>query len=386
MALVKHKYRVADGSMQEAKVWYYRFTYNNKTYFGSTRTANKTLAARIEAKKRAEVVKNDQLGELKTLTIRQAFDNYLASLVNKDGWTREPKRYQEIASRFNKFLGEKINNRTGDAMEVFGWDKDRDFHSLTMADFQQMVLARRNEGNQNATILNELSTLSQTIKLNDKLGFAVPSINFSSLKADNQLKPPKGRLRYLSKDEEQRLLAELDPTNIKAGINTEELFAHRQDMRDLTIILLDLGARYGEVASLKWKDIDLDKRVIHLYRPKVRNESVLAMTTRVYEVLKRRKDEIESDVYVFQAKDGGPRKYAPNAFKNACERAGIEGVSIHTLRHTNASRLVQAGVSLAEIQSLLGHSSPTTSLRYAHLVPNQTSAKAVEILNKLNGG
>ena len=87
---------------------------------------------------------------------------------------------------------------------------------------------------------------------------------------------------------------------------------------------------------------------------------------------------------VFQAQDGGPRKYAPNSFKNACERAGIKGVTLHTLRHTNASRLVQAGVSLAEVQSLLGHTSPMTTIRYAHLSPNMASAKAVEILNRLN--
>jgi hypothetical protein len=67
------------------------------------------------------------------------------------------------------------------------------------------------------------------------------------------------------------------------------------------------------------------------------------------------------------------------------KRCGIEGITLHSLRHTFASRVVQAGLSLVEIQSLLGHSSPVTSLRYAHLVPNQATSKAAIILDRLNG-
>jgi integrase len=69
----------------------------------------------------------------------------------------------------------------------------------------------------------------------------------------------------------------------------------------------------------------------------------------------------------------------------ACRRCGIEGITLHSLRHTFASRVVQAGLSLVEIQNLLGHASPITSLRYAHLAPNQAASKAVIVLDKFNG-
>jgi site-specific recombinase XerD len=52
---------------------------------------------------------------------------------------------------------------------------------------------------------------------------------------------------------------------------------------------------------------------------------------------------------------------------------------------TFASRVVQAGLSLVEIQNLLGHASPITSLRYAHLAPNQAASKALMVLDKFNG-
>ena len=68
----------------------------------------------------------------------------------------------------------------------------------------------------------------------------------------------------------------------------------------------------------------------------------------------------------------------------ACKRRGIEGITLHSLRHTFARRVVQAGLTVVEIQNLLGHESPITSLRYAHLAPNQAAFKAVMVLDKFN--
>jgi hypothetical protein len=79
--------------------------------------------------------------------------------------------------------------------------------------------------------------------------------------------------------------------------------------------------------------------------------------------------------------------------KKAIDKAGLNDphvvkdkggkVTIHTLRHTFASRLVQAGVSLAKVSKLLGHSSVTTTEIYAHLAPNEVSEKATKVLNHL---
>jgi site-specific recombinase XerD len=96
---------------------------------------------------------------------------------------------------------------------------------------------------------------------------------------------------------------------------------------------------------------------------------------------------------VFESANGGPRQYTAQGIKKAIERAGLNDldvakekggkVTIHTLRHTFASRLVQAGVSLAKVSKLLGHSSVTTTEIYAHLAPNEVSEEAVEVLNGL---
>ena len=164
----------------------------------------------------------------------------------------------------------------------------------------------------------------------------------------------------------------------------DDIRKDRRDMYDLVVVLLDTGARYNEIASLKWKDVDLRKKEIHLYRPKVRNESILHMTGRVHQVLTRRFNEKSTaQQHVFTAEDGSAGKYAPGPFNSACKRAGIEGITLHSLRHTFASRLAQSGLSLQEIQSLLGHTSIMTTQIYAHLIPNQASSKAVALLEKL---
>jgi site-specific recombinase XerD len=98
---------------------------------------------------------------------------------------------------------------------------------------------------------------------------------------------------------------------------------------------------------------------------------------------------------VFESANGGPRGYTPQSIKKAIDRAGLNDpdvvknkggkITIHTLRHTFASRLVQAGVSLAKVSKLLGHSSVTTTEIYAHLAPNEVSEKATTVLNGLGG-
>ncbi len=73
------------------------------------------------------------------------------------------------------------------------------------------------------------------------------------------------------------------------------------------------------------------------------------------------------------------RKYLYRDIRAIAEKAGIKGMGVHTLRHTFASHLVMAGVDLATVQKLMGHSSITTTMIYAHLAPDHLKA-AVEKL------
>ncbi|MDN7969347.1 site-specific integrase [Burkholderia multivorans] len=163
---------------------------------------------------------------------------------------------------------------------------------------------------------------------------------------------------------------------------------------DITVFLLDTGCRYSEVANIPWSAINIDASTISLYRSKVRNEDVLHMTSRLEAILRRRWEERRTGQrYVFEDRTGNERGYSTKSIKKAIERAGLNDptlvkerggrVTLHTLRHTFASKLVKAGVSLYEVSVLLGHSDPKMTQRYAHLSPNDASRKAVKVIDSL---
>src|SRR5207247_1466297 len=66
-----------------------------------------------------------------------------------------------------------------------------------------------------------------------------------------------------------------------------------------------------------------------------------------------------------------------HAFQTACKKAGITDFRFHDLRHTFASHAMMNGIDIGTLQQLLGHSSPTMTMRYSHLAPEHTM-RAVE--------
>jgi len=118
------------------------------------------------------------------------------------------------------------------------------------------------------------------------------------------------------------------------------------------------------------------------------------MTNRLHEVLVQR-DHFKrvGQIHVFESKAGGARGYATQAIRKAIDRAGLNDpdlirrkggrVTLHTLRHTFASKLVREAVSLFDVSVLLGHSDSKMTQRYAHLAPNMASLRAVDVLNRL---
>ena len=135
--------------------------------------------------------------------------------------------------------------------------------------------------------------------------------------------------------------------------------------------LMFTGARSGEVMTATWGEFDLEKGV--WTKPsahtKQKEEHTVPLSAPALEVLARMKAEApKGATYVFPGR--GPSK--PIAQLRSCwvsvsKKAGLNGVRPHDLRHTYASILASAGVSLPLIGGLLGHTQPQTTARYAHL-------------------
>lgn len=160
----------------------------------------------------------------------------------------------------------------------------------------------------------------------------------------------KGRIRWLTLTEANRLLEELPP-----------------HLKDMAVFSLATGLRASNVTGLKWQDVDLVKRHawIHPDQAKTKRAIPVPLNDTALAVLNARL-KIHGE-YVFTYQNHPVSKCSTRAWFNALKRAGIENFRWHDLRHTWASWHVQNGTSLQELQQLGGWSSFDMVLRYAHL-------------------
>jgi integrase len=166
--------------------------------------------------------------------------------------------------------------------------------------------------------------------------------------------------RYLTQEEASTLLAEL---------KERSAITH-----DMALLALYCGMRASEVCGVTWGNVDF-----HLKRIKVGWRTAKGSKTRwvpmppQVEELLERYEQGKGRQHIFTNNDGGPYKEISKTFARTVQQLGFnnevapeERVSFHTLRHTFASWLVQAGRPLHEVQKLLGHSSIRMTERYAH--------------------
>jgi len=188
------------------------------------------------------------------------------------------------------------------------------------------------------------------------------------------LPEPKGRVRYLSDEELANVL--------KAAAAQDSV------MRAMIIVSLATGVRQGELLQLTWADIDLDKAQIRVLLTKNNESRSVALTPTAVEALRAlKKAKIVSAAHPFLDPDGEPYtkaslRYPWNLIRNA---AGLKNFKWHDLRHSCASYLAQNGSNLLEIGSVLGHRSPSMTMRYAHLVAGKPVTGHAALDEKLRG-
>lgn len=131
-------------------------------------------------------------------------------------------------------------------------------------------------------------------------------------------------------------------------------------------LLMLTGCRAGEILSLQWAHVDLERGVLNLPTSKTGAKKVLigAAALKVLADLPR----VEGNPYVIvgEAK-GKPRSDLKRPWKRITRHAGLLDVRLHDLRHSFASIGVASNLGLSVVGKLLGHSSPQTTARYAHI-------------------
>jgi len=253
--------------------------------------------------------------------------------------------------------GEKTAMLNGRAVvDFFGPNSDYKTVTVDQVDTFSMTLVQ--QGNGDATINRKLSALSKMLR------FAVSRGWMDKAPVIEKKREPQNRLRWLDKEEENRLLA----TCLQFG---------KQDFAHYLTFLLDTGARVSEALKLEWRDINFDQNLVTFWDTKNGQPRSIPMTSRVKTMLNNRLGNFVKPFPFNQAHVNHTWSFIRAHMGLANDNQFVP----HCLRHTCASRLVQRGVPILTVKEWLGHKSLAVTLRYAHLAPKQLF-DAVKVLEE----
>ena len=216
---------------------------------------------------------------------------------------------------------------------------------------QDLVAEGKSNGTTNR-VCAAVHTVLTELHLNDLLP-VVPTYR--------RLKEPPSQRGYFSRDEIQKLLD-----------NAPRVKPHGSLLRDSIEFSVTLGVRQGEMLGLRWPNIDLDNQSITLLDTKNGTDHILPIPDALMPMLERRYQERFDDV-VFPWRDKEELLIRFKALKKLCGLPNDTRVW-HSLRHTCGTWMVEAGVPIRSVMSVLNHKNIETTLRYAKGTTDAKSA------------
>lgn len=196
---------------------------------------------------------------------------------------------------------------------------------------------------QKNTVNRELAVIKHLFRKAVEWGYLAEN-PATSVKA---FKKEPGRVRFLEAREIERLLGHCSPI-----------------LRPIVITALNTGMRKSEILNLKWANINLRLRTIVIDKTKNNERRVIPINKTLFDQLIQMP---HNEGYIFSVDGEKPYSNTWSAFDKARQKAELSDFRFHDLRHTFASHLVMAGVSLRAVQQLLGHRDITMTMRYSHL-------------------
>lgn len=322
---------------KRGSVYWIRFTKPDGQELRETaQTGDRKKAQEYHDQRKAECWRQVKLGDRPRYTWKQAVVRWLQENP-QSRWLRDIKRHLRFA--------------------------DSHLGNLTLEQIDRAVLDRLTQARQKnhvapATINRMLAVIRGILNTARKeWGWidTVPAIRL--------LPEPKQRIRWLTQDEADRLIAELPP-----------------HLAAMTRFTLATGLRESNVITLEWDQIDLEQRRawVHADQAKGRRAIAVPLNAQAMVVLREQQGQHPTRVFTYEGK---PVTRANNhAWRKALIRAGIENFRWHDLRHTWASWHVQAGTPLNVLKELGGWASLDMVLRYAHLGADHLAEHAERIV------
>lgn len=307
----------------DSPYWWYVFYHEESgrkaRFSGSTGATDKRVAQEVYIHKRNSHIRDEVRGRPPEIRFREWVPKYW----DLHGQTLRAK--ETVRSRLKRILA------------AFG---DKCFQDISTVDIQRFY--------------NELLKVVSPLTANHYLALIRSIFNRAKAWGDfvgenpvrnvRKQKVPGFRLRFLSREEMERLLSVCD-----------------QRIRPILMCALTTGMRLGEIGSLTWERVDLDTDTIYILESKSGKPREIPVSPSL------RKTLLElgpGDAgLVFRV----PRITLRRLFQRTLKAAKIQGFRFHDLRHTFASHFIMKTADLPALQAILGHQSPVMTQRYAHL-------------------
>ena len=192
------------------------------------------------------------------------------------------------------------------------------------------------------------------------------AINAVKFYYEKVLNRPVMHFLYKRPKKEKRLPVILSEEEVSGMIKAVKNLKHRT----IVMIIYSSGLRLSELLNLKIDDIDFERMLIRVVSGKGNKDRYTILSPRLIDIIERYIYAYQPSVYLFEGQYGGKysAKSVQNIVKRAVAAAGItKHATVHTLRHSFATHLLENGTDLRYIQELLGHKSSKTTEIYTHV-------------------
>ena len=314
----------------------------------------------------------------KIFTFEEAFNNYIISAKSsKKSWKKDEELFKNHLDNFHKIELTSLKQKNFNNLKI---EKLKTHSERTVQYILAVARQIINYAINNELVKNYVNPISNgRVKIN---------------RIDN------ANTGFFSKEQAKDLFVAL-----------KEYKTSSLQIYPLTVLLLHTGARFSEVASLTWEDINFKEKTIYFKKTKEGNERWISMSSLVLEVLKSLSTD---NTLILPSSKGTQFKQMPDKLqeiidivipnnkitvirtKNAklielsdkdkvlLKQQRKKRLTVHSLRHTHASWMAMSGdFNLMEIRDELGHKNTKMTERYAHLLPQDRHRKTNELFDSL---
>jgi integrase len=322
----------------DSSYWWVRFIYNGRRIQHSTGTADQAKAQEYHDKLKASLWDQERLGVKPRRTWNEAVVKYLAETSHKASQSDDRTHLRWVDRFLNGVMLDRIDRELLD----------------------RIMTARKAEGVANSTVNRTLEVVRAVLR---RAAFDWDWI--AKAPRVRMLPEPKRRIRWLTREEADRLIGAL-PEHLAA----------------MARFSLETGLRRANVTGLLWSQVDLARRTAWVHADQAKARKAIAVPLSATAVIVIREQIGKHSTHVSSFRGRPVRQVNTKAWRQALKRVGIEDFRWHDLRHTWASWHVQAGTPLHMLQELGSWECVEMVRKYAHLASDHL-AQYVDRMSRL---